>query len=144
MATAMVVTSMPSSKSGTPKLRRAWPVWRSMPISPRVRPMKSETRPRSVELPKAAETVTKARTISAKYSRGPKARAKLTTHGARKARATVAMRPATKEPMAAVARAGPPRPALAILLPSSAVTIEALSPGVFSRIEVVDPPYMPP
>jgi hypothetical protein len=48
------------------------------------------------------------------------------------------------EPIAAVARAGPPRPAFAILFPSSAVTIEALSPGVLRRIEVVEPPYMPP
>ena len=61
-----------------------------------------------------------------------------------KARQSVAISPATKEPMAAVASAGPPRPARAILLPSSAVTIEALSPGVLSRIEVVEPPYMPP
>ena len=61
-----------------------------------------------------------------------------------KARPIVAISPATKEPMAAVASAGPPRPFRAILLPSSAVTIEALSPGVLSRIEVVEPPYMPP
>jgi hypothetical protein len=65
-------------------------------------------------------------------------------YGAMKARPSVAIRPATNEPIAAVARAGPPRPARAILLPSSAVTIEALSPGVLSRIEVVEPPYMPP
>ncbi|MNY36203.1 hypothetical protein D3C86_1706770 [compost metagenome] len=65
-------------------------------------------------------------------------------YGAINASAMVAMRPATKEPMAAVAKAGPPLPLRAILLPSSAVTIEALSPGVLSRIEVVDPPYMPP
>ena len=57
---------------------------------------------------------------------------------------SVASVPATNEPIAAVASAGPPRPALAILLPSSAVTIEALSPGVLIRIEVVEPPYMPP
>ncbi len=54
------------------------------------------------------------------------------------------MVPATNEPSAAVARACAPRPALAILLPSTAVTTEALSPGVLSRIEVVEPPYMPP
>jgi hypothetical protein len=48
------------------------------------------------------------------------------------------------EPMAAVARAAAPRPALAILLPSSAVTIEDDSPGVLSRMDVVEPPYMPP
>ncbi len=56
----------------------------------------------------------------------------------------VAIRPATKEPMAEVASAGPPLPLRAILLPSSAVTMEALSPGVLSRMEVVEPPYMPP
>ena len=52
--------------------------------------------------------------------------------------------PATNEPMAAVASACAARPALAILLPSMAVTTEDDSPGVFSRIEVVEPPYMPP
>ena len=54
------------------------------------------------------------------------------------------MVPATNEPIAEVASAGPPRPALAILLPSSAVAIDALSPGVLIRMAVVDPPYMPP
>ena len=54
------------------------------------------------------------------------------------------MVPATNEPMAAVASAGAALPALAIRLPSMAVTTEEDSPGVFSRIEVVDPPYMPP
>ena len=144
MATASVVTSTPSSRSGMPKLSRACPVCRSMPMIPSVRPMNSEVSPRRAESPNAAETVTKASTISAKYSRGPKASANFTTQGARKASAMVAMSPATNEPMAAVASAGPPLPALAILLPSSAVTIEALSPGVLSRIEVVEPPYMPP
>src|ERR1043165_6620021 len=115
-----------------------------MPTRPRVRRMKSETRPRNVDSPNAAETVMNARTIRAKYSRGPKARAKLTTHGARNARAMVAMRPATNEPMAAVESAAPPRPALAILLPSSAVTIEALSPGVLRRIDVVETPNKQP
>ena len=38
---------------------------------------------------------------------------------------------------------GGPAP-LAIRLPSIAVTTEDDSPGVFSRIEVVDPPYIPP
>ena len=56
----------------------------------------------------------------------------------------VAMVPATNEPIAAVASALAARPLRAILLPSSAATIEELSPGVLSRIAVVDPPYMPP
>ena len=54
------------------------------------------------------------------------------------------MVPATKEPMAAVASAWAARPALAILLPSIAVITDEHSPGVFSRIDVVEPPYMPP
>ena len=54
------------------------------------------------------------------------------------------MVPATNEPMAAVAKAWAARPALAILLPSIAVITDDDSPGVFNRIEVVEPPYMPP
>ncbi|MNW20528.1 hypothetical protein D3C71_2209640 [compost metagenome] len=57
---------------------------------------------------------------------------------------TVAIVPATKEPMAAVASAAPARPLLAILLPSMAVTMLAVSPGVFSKMDVVEPPYMAP
>ena len=64
--------------------------------------------------------------------------------GASTASRNVAMVPATNDPMAAVARAWAARPDLAILLPSTAVTTDALSPGVLSRIDVVEPPYMPP
>ncbi len=63
---------------------------------------------------------------------------------ARKVSSTVAMVPATNEPIAAVASAEAARPERAILLPSSAATIEALSPGVLSRMAVVEPPYIPP
>ena len=64
--------------------------------------------------------------------------------GANSVTTTVATVPATKEPMAAVASAAPARPLLAILLPSMAVTMLAVSPGVFSKMEVVEPPYMAP
>ena len=64
--------------------------------------------------------------------------------GATRERATVAIVPATNDPIAAVASAAAPRPALAIALPSIVVTTEAASPGVLSRIDVVDPPYIPP
>ena len=64
--------------------------------------------------------------------------------GAVKARIKVAIVPATNEPMAAVARAGPARPLRAILLPSRAVITEPDSPGVLSKIDVVDPPYIAP
>jgi hypothetical protein len=52
--------------------------------------------------------------------------------------------PATNEPIALVASAGPARPAFAMRLPSSAVAIEADSPGVLSRIVVVEPPNIAP
>ncbi|MNN73447.1 hypothetical protein D3C81_1895650 [compost metagenome] len=64
--TASVVTWMPSSISGTPKVSRACPVSLSMPISPRPMPSARLVSPRSVESPKVADTVTKASTISAK------------------------------------------------------------------------------
>jgi hypothetical protein len=86
----------------------------------------------------------KANTIRAKYSAGPSFSASSTMSGATRVRATVAMVPATNEPRAAVASAGPARPALAILLPSSAVAIDADSPGVLSRMVVVEPPNMAP
>ena len=68
----------------------------------------------------------------------------LATTGAAKVTSTVPMVPATNEPIAAVASAAPARPFLAILLPSMAVTMEPASPGVLSRIEVVEPPYIAP
>src|SRR3546814_16021036 len=52
------------------------------------------------------------------------------------------MVPAINEPIAAVASAAAPRPARAILLPSSAVIIDPASPGVLIKMDVVDPPYM--
>ena len=85
-----------------------------------------------------------ASTITAKYSAGPNFSAMSTTSGDSKVSAIVASVPATNEPMAAVASAGPARPALAIMLPSIAVMIVADSPGVLSRIDVVEPPNIAP
>jgi len=56
----------------------------------------------------------------------------------------VAKVPAMKEPMAAAARAGPALPCLAISCPSRQVTTLEDSPGTFTRMEVVAPPYMAP
>ena len=52
--------------------------------------------------------------------------------------------PAMNEPMAAMASAGPARPCIAILWPSMVVITEADSPGMLTRMEVVEPPYMEP
>ena len=107
---------------------------------PSSKPRLRATKPRSMELPSTADTATSDSTMRLKYSAGPKAKAASTTSGAKKVRASVPMVPATKLPMAAVASACPARPRRAILLPSSAVTTAADSPGVLSKMEVVEPP----
>ena len=80
----------------------------------------------------------------ARYDGAPISTATSASVGAKKATSRVPIVPAMKEPIAAVASACAARPRLAILLPSIAVITDADSPGVFSRIDVVDPPYMPP
>ena len=50
----------------------------------------------------------------------------------------------TKDPTAAITRAGPPRPCLAIWKPSSVVATDDGSPGTLSRTAVIVPPYMEP
>ena len=102
--------------------------------------MNSAVMPRTVLWPSTALTVVKASTISMKYSGGPRRTAKSATTGANRVTMTVAMVPATNEPMAEVASAAPARPLLAILLPSMAVTMLAVSPGVLSRMAAYAPP----
>ena len=142
--TATSTISMPSSSSGTPPVYRAWPEIWSMPISPMARPMNSATMPRRVLRPSTALTVVKASSIRQKYSGGPSCTAKLASIGANRVTSTVAMVPATNDPIAAVASAAPARPLLAILLPSMAVIMLPVSPGVLSRMDVVEPPYIAP
>ena len=52
--------------------------------------------------------------------------------------------PPMKLPIAATTSAGPARPLRAISWPSMAVMIDAASPGMRTRIEVVEPPYIAP
>ena len=83
-------------------------------------------------------------TISEKYSAGPNWMASLESGTANAARPTVPMVPAMNEPMPAAASAGPGRPFLAMACPSSAVTMLEGSPGRFTRMAVVEPPYCAP
>ena len=108
------------------------------------KPRNSAVNPRTVLWPNTALTVVKASSINMKYSGGPSFTANSATPGANNVTSTVAMVPATNEPIAEVAKACPARPFLAILLPSMAVTMVAVSPGVLSRIDVVEPPYIAP
>ena len=57
---------------------------------------------------------------------------------------SVATQPAMKEPMAAMPSATPARPCLAIWWPSSVVTTDVASPGMLTRMAVVEPPYWAP
>ncbi len=66
------------------------------------------------------------------------------TSGASRTSPSTPTTPPTKCPIAAVASACAPRPALAIGLPSTAAITDADSPGVFSRIDVVEPPNIAP
>ena len=79
--------------------------------------------------------------MSEKYSAGPNSKATAASGGAKKAISKVAIQPATKDPIAAVANALPAWPLRAIWYPSRVVTIEEASPGRFIRIAVVEPPY---
>ncbi len=139
-----MTTSMPSSSCEIPNENRASPVSWSMPTNPSARPRKRLTSPRAIDEPSSTETVVNATTASAKYSAGPKRSANDASGGAKNASASVASVPATNDPMAAVVSAAAPRPWRAIMCPSMAVTIDAVSPGVFSRMLVVDPPYIAP
>ena len=52
--------------------------------------------------------------------------------------------PATNDAIAAMPSAGPARPFFAMAWPSMQVTTDDDSPGMLSRIEVVEPPYLAP
>ena len=57
---------------------------------------------------------------------------------------TVPTQPAKNEPSAATPSAAPARPCCAIWMTVEQVTIEPASPGMFTRIDVVEPPYWAP
>ena len=83
-------------------------------------------------------------TISEKYSSDPNIRATEVSGVPSAATSTVATQPAANEPIAAIESAAPARPWRAIWWPSRQVTTEVASPGILTRIEVVEPPYWAP
>ena len=78
------------------------------------------------------------------YSGGPNRSAKVASGGATSVSTITPKVPAMNEPTAAMQSAAPARPFLAMALPSMQVITEAASPGMRSRIEVVEPPYCEP
>ena len=85
-----------------------------------------------------------AKIISAKYSAGPKASAHSASSGANSTRPMIAIFEPTNEASAEIDSATPAQPRRAIGLPSSAVMIAPASPGTFSRIDEIRPPYSQP
>ena len=108
--TATTTMSMPSASSSMPPVSRAWPVERSMPTSPIVRPMKSPMKPRIFEVPSTLVTSTSESSMIAKYDGAPIFTACSAIAGVKNATSRVPMVPAMKEPIAAVASAWAARP----------------------------------
>ena len=87
---------------------------------------------------------TRPSTIRPKFSGGPNRIAAAAIAGAKNVITITPSVPAMNEPSAAMPSAAPARPCRAIWWPSMQVTTDAASPGMFSRIEVVEPPYIAP
>ena len=83
-------------------------------------------------------------TISEKYSGAPNDWPTFASGGAKVAISVVETQPAKNEPSAATASAAPARPCRAIWWPSMQVTTDDVSPGRFTRMAVVEPPYWAP
>jgi hypothetical protein len=82
--------------------------------------------------------------IREKYSGGPNFRAAWARGKTKKIRTTRLKDPPIKDPKADIPKAGPARPFFAIWYPSRQVTTEDGSPGILTRMEVVEPPYIAP
>jgi hypothetical protein len=135
---------IPSARSGRPKVKRVPPVLPSTPTSPRIRPKTIMAMALSTEPCASTTAAIRPTTISEIYSGAPKDRPTCASGGANRAMMAVAIVPANKEARAAVARAGPARPWRAIWWPSMQVTTDEVSPGMLTRIAVVEPPYCAP
>ncbi len=83
-------------------------------------------------------------TMREKYSGGPNFRAQRARGGPTIMSPMIPIVPPMKDPKADIPRAGPALPFRAMTYPSRQVTTDAASPGMFRRMEVVDPPYMAP
>ena len=85
-----------------------------------------------------------ASTMRLKVAEGPTLSMSSARGGANSIRPSTLTVPPNQLPSAAMTRAGPARPFFAISWPSMQVITEAASPGMRTRIEVVDPPYIAP
>ena len=89
-------------------------------------------------------TRVKARNTRAKISGGPNFRANSASGGDKTIRPMTPMVPAMNEAKAEIPSAAPARPWRVIWYPSRQVMTEAASPGILTRMDVVEPPYWVP
>ncbi len=141
---ATLTTPRPSISSGTPKAKRAVPELTSVPTMPSRSPSTIIAIALSSEPWASTTAPISPSTISEKYSAGPNLSASSDRGMATVAMKTVATHPAKNDPSAAVASAAPAWPLSAIWWPSRQVTADEVSPGMLSRIDVVEPPYCAP
>ena len=111
---ATTTKPMPSESSGSPNVKRWSPVVVSMPTRPRSTPSAIIATAFSSEPCASTTAATRPSTISEKYSAAPNRKASSARGGAAAARISVAMQPATNDPIAAIASAWPARPLRAI------------------------------
>ena len=135
---------MPSASSGTPRENRATPLFTSVPTSPKRTPSRIIAIAFSAEPCASVTAMSMPTTRREKYSAGPNWKATSASTGAKAAMITVDTQPAKKEPSAEMVSAAPARPLRAIWYPSMQVTTDEDSPGRFTRMEVVEPPYWAP
>ena len=89
-------------------------------------------------------SVQNARRYSAKYSAGPNRKATRARMGASSMSPMVARSAPTKDATPDSTSASPARPCRAMGYPSRVVISAGSSPGMFSRIDEIRPPYMAP
>ena len=135
---------MPSDSSGMPNAKRCVPELTSVPTMPSSSPVMIIAIALTSE-PLASTTAPMSpSTMSEKYSAGPNLSASSDSGMATLAISIVATVPAKNDPSAAMASAAPACPLRAIWWPSRQVTTDDDSPGMLSRIAVVEPPYCAP
>ena len=114
MPIATAVKFRPSVSSGMSKEKRATPEFTSVPTMPSSRPNTTMASALMIEPCASTTAAIRPMTISEKYSAGPNLKAISAIGGAKAEIMIVATEPAKKEPIAAMASAGPGRPLRAI------------------------------
>ncbi len=107
-------------------------------------PKPVEARARTRLPPAKLDSAEKAKTMSAKYSAGPKRIAHSERRGAKRTRPKIDSVPPTKELTAEMASAGPARPSRVMAWPSMAVTTAEAVPGTLRRMVLMELPYWEP